>query len=212
MARQAVPSLFPVPDTVLSLRLQMQERNADYATSYPHLVKAVNGQAIDATVYVQITHMVYGWMPTVLKLRSSSSSTSRFAAEAAILERVRQGADVGDNDWAPLQKSINNSIVGLSKLLHFLRPDRYAIWDSKVYAYLRSVADPQWNRKVDHEQVNMLSLYLDYMEAMRAFVAKPEFQPVHQHVNNIYGYNVSALRAAEVLMYANAPSPDNKKP
>lgn len=212
MARQPVPSLFPVPDAVLSLHLDKDERNADYATSYPHLVKAVQGRVIDETVYVQIAHMTYGWMPTVLKLKSKSPEHERFAAEAEILEKFRLGVDLNDEDLASLKTSINNSIVGLSKLLHFLRPDRYAIWDSKVYAYLRSVADPQWNRKVDHEQVNTLTQYRAYMKAMHIFVARPEFQPVHQHVNDTFDHEVTALRAAEVLMYANAPSPDNKKP
>lgn len=211
MARALVPPLFPVPDAVLTLRLEKDERGSDYATSYPHLVQALQGRVIDATVYVQITHMVYGWMPTVLKLRSVSPHEQRFSDEAKLLEGIRLGADASQKDLAALKTSINNSIVGVSKLLHFLRPDRYAIWDSKVYAYLRSVADPRWNRNIDHEKVNTLAHYDDYMKAMRTFVAKPEFQPVHQHVIDTFDYPVTALRAAEVLMYANAPSPAKQK-
>lgn len=211
MAKMPMPALFPVPDAALTLRLEKDERESDYATSYPHLVQALQGRVIDATVYVQITHMVYGWMPTVLKLRSMSPQAQRFSDEAKLLEGIRMGADASLKDLATLKASINNSIVGVSKLLHFLRPDRYAIWDSKVYAYLRSVADPRWNRKIDHEQVNTLAHYDDYMKAMHTFVAKPEFRSVHQHVIDTFGYPVTTLRAAEVLMYANAPSSDRQK-
>ena len=205
MARKRVPALFPLPDAVLSLSLDDNERTSDYATSYPHLVRAVQGRVIDPTVYVQITHMVYGWMPTVLKLTSQSTEHQRFSAEASVLESIRLGVDASASDLTMLKASINNSIVGVSKLLHFLRPERYAIWDSKVYSYLRSQADPNWNRKVDHEQVNSLAQYESYMNALSALVSRPEFRPVHQKVNDVFQYEVTALRAAEVLMYANAP-------
>lgn len=35
-----------------------------------------------------------------------------------------------------LKKVVNNSIVGVSKLLHFISPEVYTIWDSRVASYL----------------------------------------------------------------------------
>lgn len=203
MSRQKSRHHYPVPDTVLHLNLPKGAGTTAYATSYPHLLQALVGRPIDAAGYVAVAHMVYGWMPTVLELRTRSAVP--FADEAAILESVRNGAALSEDQLDQLKASINNSIVGVSKLLHFLCPHRYAIWDSKVYSYLRAVADPGWNGRVDHEDVNKTHRYIIYMDELRCLVADPAFQPALERVNNAFGYPVTALRAAEVLMYANAP-------
>lgn len=203
MTRQNSRHHYPVPDAVLQLSLPSGAGATGYATSYPHLLQALVGRPIDAAGYVAVAHMVYGWMPTVLELRTRSAVP--FADEAAILESVRNGAALSENQLDRLKASINNSIVGVSKLLHFLCPDRYAIWDSKVYSYLRAVADPGWNGRVDHEDVNKTHRYITYMDELSCLVADPAFQPAHERVNTAFGYPVTALRAAEVLMYANAP-------
>lgn len=204
MARQKSRHHYPVPDTVLHLNLPKGAGTTGYATSYPRLLQALVGRPMDAAGYVAAAHMVYGWMPTVLELRTADAATP-FAQEAAILESVRNGAALSEDQLDQLKASINNSIVGVSKLLHFLCPDRYAIWDSKVYSYLRAVADPGWNGRVDHEDVNKTGRYRTYMDELSCLVAGPAFDSAHQRVNHEMGYPVTALRAAEVLMYANAP-------
>lgn len=195
---------YPVPDAVLQLSLPVGAGATGYATSYPHLLQALVGRPIDPAGYVAAAHMVYGWMPTVLELRTADPSAP-FAQEAAILESARTGADLSEGQLDQLKASINNSVVGVSKLLHFLCPDRYAIWDSKVYSYARAVAVPGWRFKNDHDDVNKTGRYQRYTDELRALVARPGFQPAHQRVNTAFGYPVTALRAAEVLMYANAP-------
>lgn len=203
MTRRNSRHHYPVPDAVLQLSLPAGAGATGYATSYPHLLQALVGRPIDSAGYVAVAHMVYGWMPTVLELRTRSAVP--FADEAAILESARNGAALSEDQLDQLKASINNSIVGVSKLLHFLCPDRYAIWDSKVYSYMRAVADPGWNGRVDHEDVNKTGRYRTYMDELRCLVAGPAFEPAHQRVNHEMGYPVTALRAAEVLMYANAP-------
>ena len=204
MTRRNSRHHYPVPDAVLQLSLPSGAGATGYATSYPHLLQALVGRPIDAAGYVAVAHMVYGWMPTVLELRTADP-TAPFAQEASILESARNGADLSEDQLDQLKASINNSIVGVSKLLHFLCPDRYAIWDSKVYSYMRAVADPGWNGRVDHEDVNKTGRYRTYMDELRCLVDGPAFQPARQRVNHEMGYPVTALRAAEVLMYANAP-------
>lgn len=40
------------------------------------------------------------------------------------------------NELLFLKRSFNNSLVGVSKLLHFINPRVYAIWDSRVFSFL----------------------------------------------------------------------------
>jgi hypothetical protein len=165
----------------------------------------INEMKVDEAAFVQASHMVYGWMPKVLNIGTGESPLTNVEA-ADLLEQVRQQRYVlSEDELRRLKATVGNSIVGLSKLLHFLRSDLYAIWDSKVYAYVRSTAEPGWNLKVDHSDVNKIDRFLHYMEGLRYLIAKPEFNAVHQRVNLDMRYLVSELRAAEVLMYANAP-------
>lgn len=196
---------FTVPDAVLGLKLPKDAATSSYATSYRHLLK-INETKVDEAAFVQASHMVYGWMPKVLNIGTGESPLTN-AKAAALLEQVRaQGYVLSEDELRRLKATVGNSIVGLSKLLHFLRPDLYAIWDSKVYAYVRAIAQPDWNLKVDHSDVNKIDRFLHYMEGLRSLIAKPEFDAVHAQVNLDMGYPVSKLRAAEVLMYARAPS------
>jgi hypothetical protein len=80
-------------------------------------------------------HAVYGWMPTVLKKVDNLLQMSNFvlgvkglsfADARPIVERT---ATLGPGS---VFFSLNNSVVGTSKLLHFLLPDLFPIWDSRI--------------------------------------------------------------------------------
>ena len=77
-------------------------------------------------------HIVYGWMPTILKLNFESKE--RLGECAKILNSVKNCEEIISNDdLKTLAKPINNgSLIGTSKLLHFIEPTKYAIWDSNV--------------------------------------------------------------------------------
>jgi hypothetical protein len=61
---------------------------------------------------------------------------------------------------------INNSMVGVSKLLHFINPERYAIWDRRVASY------PQ-------RTYHWSGAYLDYLALCHTLVGDARFLPVH---------------------------------
>src|SRR5438093_12990700 len=76
-------------------------------------------------------NFTYGWMPTMLRLQHT-----RFNEAAAILNRIRAGDPPIDRDLQTLIDLMNRSIVDVSKLLHFVNPQSFAIWNSRVAAYL----------------------------------------------------------------------------
>jgi len=55
-------------------------------------------------------------------------------------------------DLELLKKIVNNSIVGVSKLLHFVNPNYYLIWDSRVARYFQI------------KNVNNIDNYLKYLD------------------------------------------------
>lgn len=110
------------------------------------------------------------------------------------LNRARSGALVSDDDVTKLAQLINNSIVGASKLLHFVSPERFAIWDSRVARYLHG--------PITAYRLNRTRVYRAYLTACAETVADPAFAAVHDRINEQVGYPVTPLRAVELVMYA----------
>jgi len=137
-------------------------------------------------------HFVYGWMPTILDLKAANRQDLELAC--GIVDAVRSGKRVEERELAFLKKMINNSIVGASKLLHFARPDVYAIWDSQVYKYV-------YRHKPYHYRVNKVPVYCAYLEMCHGLVREPGFVPAWESIKHKLGYEVSALRALELVMY-----------
>jgi len=76
-------------------------------------------------------------MPKVRQLKNTP-----FEEIIAILNRAKIGEPLKVKELDALKACINNSLVGASKLLHFINPEQYAIWDSKIFKYVtgRSMA------------------------------------------------------------------------
>lgn len=92
-----------------------------------------------------------------------------------------------------LKGLIDNSLVAVSKLLHFVRPDLYAIWDSRVYTYV--------NGSYSQYLIQMPRNYLAFLDNCGEIIQDGRFRPVHASMNQKIGYEVSPLRALELVMY-----------
>jgi hypothetical protein len=104
-------------------------RDSVYLKQYPVILKHVASFGeISCDNFIPLGLMTYGWMPTAY------DSCDFKAIESAIeaLNKARGGETLKNDDLENLCSAINNSYVGASKLLHFLCPDTYAIWDSRV--------------------------------------------------------------------------------
>lgn len=71
-------------------------------------------------------------MPTILyfkfdKFNDKSNLILNYVSQA------KGGILIKENEIAEFIPIINNSLVGTSKLLHFINPNDYAIWDSNIF-------------------------------------------------------------------------------
>ena len=133
-------------------------------------------------------HMVYGWMPTMLRI-----NTVNIEKILPVLNRVKNGGMAGLDDLILLRGMINNSMVGPSKLLHFIAPENYAIWDSRIYRYITD--------DLNQSRISKAINYLDYLEHLKLLVDRPEYLSVHRHVEEKMGVVYSKLRTAELVMF-----------
>lgn len=78
-------------------------------------------------------HIVYGWMPTIpdFSLPAGLDPAARKRVVKLLNAARSRALTVDELAWL-VGRFANNSIVGLSKLLHFVAPNRFPIWDSRV--------------------------------------------------------------------------------
>jgi hypothetical protein len=171
-----------------------------YVAAYPHLIDFFKGKSSFGPGDVVCgAHMVYGWMPTVLRLNTGKDRTVLTHA-ATWLTQAKQTGVLESDEVAGLARLVNNSLVGASKLLHFVAPEHFAIWDSRVYSFL--------HRKIPHHhRVNNVASYFEYLQDLKALNdGSPAFRRFHNSVETKLTYQVSALRALELVIFLKAPA------
>jgi hypothetical protein len=93
-------------------------------------------------------------------------------------------------------------MVGLSKLLHFINPDTYAIWDSRIYRYTTG--------KKSSYGIGEPKLYLNYLTKINEIKSDPIFKNIHLQISKHFNYPITATRTIEIVMFE-SDKRDNKK-
>lgn len=172
-------------------------KNDSYITTYPYLLKFFSSKpSFNICDLICGSHMVYGWMPTILHIHIDD--TINISAIIQTLNDAKNGTEFSLNNIYNLSKIINNSVVGASKLLHFISPNKFPIWDSKVYSFIH-------DKKPHNHRVNNVKNYQAYVQLLKKYSRKPEFEKFHNSVQEKIGYEVSPLRSLELIMFLNSP-------
>lgn len=169
-----------------------KDEKQTYDISYPEFLKYFeNIQEINKHHLVIGINFTYGWMPTILDFRSNE-----FEDAVQVLNKVKKGTIPSIREIETLKSLFNNSLVGTSKLLHFIRPDKFAIWDSRVYRYLTG-------REPYVKNIGDPAGYLSYLAFCGHLTSFPEFENIHRIVCREIGYEMTKFRTAELIMYQN---------
>lgn len=109
-----------------------------YASIRNHFRQFRNGISRDEAIVA--LHIVYAWMPQILRLAKWRQYNFGQVQEQAVLVllndvlRVRTPKRLTAMDMSLLFRFCCNSVPAASKLLHFLNPHVFPIWDSNVAA------------------------------------------------------------------------------
>lgn len=100
-----------------------------YLRTYPALLSAVKNLPRDpeALLY-QVSTIAYGWMPRVVRLDRTYVESATTGLSLAL-------AATSPQEHSSIIKDVSaclHSVVGASKVLHFLKPEIFPIWDTKV--------------------------------------------------------------------------------
>ena len=168
-------------------------------TSYQHFLKFFEDtDKITQHELIIGASFTYSWMPRVLGFKKLEN----IEKIAAYLDAVRLDNGLDHTVLSMIKEVVNRSMIGTSKLLHFVNPGRYPIIDKWVDTYLNGTPSYDRQNDVDH--------YMSYTCACRRAVEDERFKAVHQNVNKSLAYEVSALRALELIMFLTAKSQSRK--
>ncbi|MGZ2370408.1 hypothetical protein ACXR6G_11515 [Ancylomarina sp. YFZ004] len=134
------------------------------------------------------SHLVYGWMPTIISFNFDNIENN-----VKYLNDVKNGKLLSESELESLKKAVNNSIVGVSKLLHFISPENYAIWDSRIHRFVTG--------KKSSYGVNTISSFMKYQAGLRELAKHPITITLQSNIQKIIGYNISKLRTLEMVMF-----------
>jgi hypothetical protein len=176
--------------------------NSSDFISYPEFLKYFRDIPIITKHNLVIgINFTYGWMPTMFSFQSVIIEEAPRIEEAVqILNLAKEGQIPTAPELQILKECFNNSLVGASKLLHFINPTKFAIWDSRVYRYLT-------NLKPHSYRLNNYNSYLDFLEFCNYISNENGFMAIHNSLIHKVGYQMTKYRTAELIMYFGGERP-----
>ena len=175
-----------------------------YLHSYPFLLAHVATLSpLDKGALIAVAHLAYGWMPTILHLDFDALPDA-----LQCVEEARRGHVLTVLQLQQVAAAVNHSVVGASKVLHFVNPATYPIWDRRVYRFCHP--SPTGAPATVHDyQVNNATVYFDYAAVCRRAVQLPAFERIHRAVMHQFqqypayaNRPVEPLRALEFVMFS----------
>ena len=176
------------------------DKNSSDFISYPEFIKYFDGideiKMHDLIIGINFT---YGWMPTIFNFKSNKLNKILI-----ILNSAKNGIRPTESELGLLKKCLNNSLVGTSKLLHFINPQSFSIWDSRIYRYLRNETPHKY-------RLEKPKLYIEFLSFCDFIIEQPEYDKVHSSMLQKVGHNMSKYRTIDLLMYLNGGNENSRK-
>ena len=186
-------NLYKTNVTIEKMRQDEETVNFDqnsYFISYPEFLKYFNDlNSIDRHNLITGINFTYGWMPTIFDFRSEKIDEA-----IEILNSAKKGVIPTERELDILKKCFNNSLIGTSKLLHFINPNRFAIWDSRVFRYLTQMEPHSY-------RLEKSSSYLDYLRFCEDITGHSNYEMIHASMTKKIRYLATPFRTSELIMF-----------
>lgn len=179
-------------------RITIDPKNS-YLKSYPEFLTYFSKiEKLEKHNVIIGIGFTYSWMPTIFDYRSTNIDED-LNSVTEILNKIKQGYIPIKSDLDFLKRCFNNSLVGTSKLLHFINPKDFAIWDSRVYRYLT-------NTQPHSYRLENSSAYLEYLKFCKDMTEDERYDNIYKSILSKIGYDISKLRSIELIMFSNGLS------
>ena len=163
-----------------------------YIKSYPYLLRATEllCKEMGADSAIVVSHIAYGWMPKILRSHKFSKHNENILQDAQSVASFEEARTMMQKIYS---SPVNNSWVGLSKVLHFTNPQFFPIWDSVVA------------KKFDvsgYDQMRQRQNYIDYISFIESQLDRKIVFDVQNEFKIRAKYEVSKVRACEFILFS----------
>lgn len=170
-----------------------------YSKAYPALLSHFRDlRNLDWAAAVVGVHIVYGWMPTIPRLAGIMAwDENKRQNTVDVLLAAQSGRMLSVSELICIKALCNNSIIGASKLLHFLRPDVFPIWDSRVAKVFTK------NQKIDNLKINSIPLWQIYVKEISGWTLEPSVKQKCAELRELADFlqDDTDLRLVELVMF-----------
>lgn len=185
--------MLEIPDIThlakLAKNLKIIHTNS-YLQSYPYFINFFKEKrTITESDIILWSFFTYGWMPTILKKINADNNQE---SVLDILNRVKTWYIPDVWELSKIKHYINNSIVWGSKLLHFINPHIFPIWDSKIAAYF-------W---IYGNKINVVDTYKEYIEIMISLSNHVLCDEIQKDLSEKIGYSITKIRSLELVIFS----------
>lgn len=210
------------------IRQKIKEKSTfqTYIYSYPRILAHFSEFLSDKyspsykeTLLIQGILMTYGWMPriprlyfdTELNLIDSSNIKTNVEFLSSFNHKNKDDAySILSSSFKRIDKLVSfvdNSLTAVSKILHFIRPEDFLIWDSKIQNILGT--SESYKGKDD------ISKYIQYISEFKILRETCEsnnrIMDILEEAKEIFQYKISFARFIELALYVSAEDPSRKK-
>lgn len=168
------------------------KRLQTYLVSYQIIIEHFNKRKEEKYThndFISAILFAYSWMPTIPKICSKTLSE--------LDKNIFHSPDTINSELEKLVVITNNSVVGLSKALHFMYPNDFPIWDSNIHKYLKG--------QKSNYGINKITNYIEYIELLKNSL---NIISVKEKINKLKTSAkielVSDMRAIELLIFLNS--------
>lgn len=210
------------------IRQKIKEKSTfqTYIYSYPKILAHFSELASDKyspsrkeDLLIQGILMTYGWMPRIPRLSLNEGTNSIDCSD------IKKNVDFlssfnhknKDDAYSILSSSleridklvsfVDNSLTAVSKILHFIRPEDFLIWDSKIQKILGT--------RESYKGKNDISKYIQYISEFKMLRETCEsnnrIMGILDEAKEIFQYKISFARFIELALYVSAEDPSRKE-
>jgi hypothetical protein len=188
-------------------------REDPYSIAYPTLIAhfASISRPLNINDALIGLHIVYGWMPTIPDLRLAVDVAANPERCATLLAELNLACSAteplvaadAERAMTTVREFTNGSLIGASKLLHFLRPDIFPIWDSRVARrFCQTLGRPTQQR------MRKLRNWREYFETLQSWKMDPRVlkECTFLRASSANLAHVSIIRIIELVLFHPKPA------
>jgi len=139
-------------------------------------------------------NFTYGWMPTIFNFKFYKYEDELNNA-VELMNYVKSNYLLNKKELENLKFLFHNSVVGMSKLLHFINPKLYPIFDSRILQFVSN------HSQQNQHNIGSVELYLEYMKFCNLIRQDDRFDHFKNEVHSYFKTEMTDFRSVDLVMY-----------